>query len=98
MDGKVTVPGVGDALISFTGRSDIARYVGFVFTDLPVEKLEWKVFRLEGERAVRLIFILLTSLIAEDEAFPNLIDVQRNTEVLSEENGKILGDQPHPSF
>jgi hypothetical protein len=65
VDGKVTVPGIGDAPISFTGRSDIARYVGFVFTDLPVEKLEWKVFRLEGERTVRVISILLTSLTTE---------------------------------
>ncbi|KAF9779857.1 NAD-P-binding protein [Thelephora terrestris] len=49
-NGKVTVPGLGDTPISFTGRPDIARYVGFVFTNLPAEKLEWKVFHVEGER------------------------------------------------
>jgi len=49
-NGKVTIPGLGNTPISFTGRPDIARYIGFVFTSLPAEKLEWKVFRLEGER------------------------------------------------
>ena len=78
MDGKVTVPGIGDTPISFTGKADIVRYVGFIFTDLSVEKLKWKVFRLEGERTVRLISILLTSLKTEDEAFPGVIDIQRN--------------------
>ncbi|KAF9649992.1 NAD(P)-binding protein [Thelephora ganbajun] len=49
-NGKVTVPGLGDAPISFTGRPDVVRYIGFVFTNLPAEKLEWKVLRMEGER------------------------------------------------
>ena len=58
-NGKVTVPGLGDTPISFTGRSDAARYIGFVFTNLPAEKLEWKVFRLEGERTVGITRILV---------------------------------------
>ena len=49
---KVVVPGLGNTPISFTGRPDIARYVGYVFTNLPAEKLEWKEFYLEGERTV----------------------------------------------
>ena len=98
MDGKVTVPGIGDTPISFTGKADIVRYVGFIFTDLSVEKLKWKVFRLEGERTVRLISILLTSLKTEDEAFPGVIDIQRNIEILSEENGKTPGDRLYPPF
>jgi len=49
-NGKVTIPGFGDTQITFTGRPDVARYIGFVFTNLPAEKLEWKVLRLEGER------------------------------------------------
>lgn len=51
VNGKVNVPGIGDTPISFTGRPDVARYVAFVFTNLPVEKLEWKTFRMEGERS-----------------------------------------------
>lgn len=50
VNGKVTVLGIGDAEISFLSRPDIARYVGFIFTNLPTEKFEWKVFRLEADR------------------------------------------------
>ena len=58
-NGEATVSGLGDAPISFTGRPDIARYVGFVFTNLPAEELEWKAFRLEGERTVGPIHALV---------------------------------------
>ena len=58
-NGEATVSGLGDAPISFTGRPDIARYVGFVFTTLPAEELEWKAFRLEGERTVGTIHALV---------------------------------------
>jgi len=61
-NGKATVHGIGDAPISFTGRSDVARYLGFIFTNLPVEKVEWKVFRLEGERTVSTIHVLVLQL------------------------------------
>jgi len=44
------VNGVGDALISWTSRADISRYVAHVLTSLPREKLEWRAFRIEGER------------------------------------------------
>ena len=63
-NGKVTVPGLGDTPISFTGRPDIARYVGFVFTNLPAEKLEWKALRLEAERTVGAVRILVLSPMA----------------------------------
>ena len=56
------VPGVGDTPISFTGRPDVARYIGFVFTNLPAEKLEWKVFCLEGERTVRTVSVFVLQL------------------------------------
>ena len=58
-NGKVTVPGLGNTPITFTGRPDVARYIGFVFTNLPAEKLEWKTFRLEGERTVGTIHIFV---------------------------------------
>ena len=61
-NGKVVVPGLGNTLITFTGRPDIARYVGYVFTNLPAEKLEWKEFHLEGERTVGTIHILVSLL------------------------------------
>ena len=64
-NGKVTVLGIGDAPISFTGRPDVARFIGFVFTNLPAEKLEWKVLRLEGERTVGAIPVLVLLLITK---------------------------------
>ena len=64
-NGEVTVSGLGDTPISFTGRPDVARYVGFVFTNLPAEKLEWKEFRLEGERTVGTIHALVLPLTTE---------------------------------
>ena len=48
----MTVPGGGDTPISFTGSVDVARYIVHILTTLPKEKLEWKVFRMEGERTV----------------------------------------------
>jgi len=49
-NGKAAVGGSGDTLISFTARSDIARFVAHVLTSLPVSHLENKIFRIEGER------------------------------------------------
>jgi hypothetical protein len=61
-NGKAVVPGLGDTPITFTGRPDIARYVGYVFTNIPAEKLEWKEFHLEGERTVGTIYTLVSLL------------------------------------
>ncbi|KAA1474801.1 NAD-P-binding protein [Dentipellis sp. KUC8613] len=49
--GKATLGGDGSALVSFTTRSDVARYVAWILTELPPEKLVWKKFQIEGERA-----------------------------------------------
>lgn len=75
---KVAIPGIGDTPITFTGRPDIARYLGFIFTNLPAEKIKWRAFRLEGERTVRAICIPARSLTTEDEEFSNIIVVQRD--------------------
>ena len=64
VNGKVIVLGIGDAEISFLSRTDIARYVGFIFTNLPTEKFEWKVFRLEADRGVRMVHNLITLLVS----------------------------------
>jgi len=48
--GKVEVGGSGDSLISFTSRSDIARYVVHVLLNLPPGKLHNRVFKIESER------------------------------------------------
>jgi len=64
-NGKVTIPGFGDTPITFTGRPDVARYIGFVFTNSPAEKLEWKVLRLEGERTVGTVHIPILLLRTE---------------------------------
>ena len=82
-NGKVTVPGLGDTLITFTGRPDVARYIGFVFTNLPAEKLEWKVFRLEGDRTVGTTQILVVLPITEC-----FLSSQTLNEVLKSYQGK----------
>ncbi|KAA1474796.1 NAD-P-binding protein [Dentipellis sp. KUC8613] len=50
LEGKATVGEDGSQLISFTARSDVARYVAYVLTEKPAKGLEWKTFRIEGER------------------------------------------------
>ncbi|THH19846.1 hypothetical protein EW146_g1410 [Bondarzewia mesenterica] len=50
VNGKVSVGGDGNALISWTSRRDIARYVAHVLTTLPNEKILGRTFRIEGER------------------------------------------------
>ena len=51
--GEATIPGDGTALISFTDRRDVARYVAYVLTTLPPTRLANREFRIEGQRAVR---------------------------------------------
>ncbi|KAL5514200.1 hypothetical protein ACEPAG_2288 [Sanghuangporus baumii] len=48
--GEFTIPGSGTAPISWTSSTDIARFVGHVLVNLPREKLEWRIFRIEGDR------------------------------------------------
>jgi hypothetical protein len=43
----------GNAINSFTAQSDIGRYVAYVLTNLPRSKIEWRVFRIEGDRKVK---------------------------------------------
>ena len=50
--GKIVIKGSGKPFVSFTTREDIASYLAFVLTSLPREKLEWRAFGIEGDRAV----------------------------------------------
>lgn len=50
-NGKASVGGDGNTPISWTARPDIARFLAYVLTELPPSKLEWAIFRIEGERA-----------------------------------------------
>lgn len=47
--GKVTIAGDGNKVISFTSRADIARYVSFVLTHMPVERLKDQSFTIAGD-------------------------------------------------
>ncbi|KAN0124392.1 hypothetical protein V8E52_002041 [Russula decolorans] len=47
--GKVSVGGDGNGQISFTSRTDIARYVSYVLTQLPPEQLKNRTFTITGE-------------------------------------------------
>jgi hypothetical protein len=51
--GKVRITGDGDTPLSFTTRSDMARYLAHVLTTLPMSELRWRTFRIEGDRTVR---------------------------------------------
>jgi hypothetical protein len=51
--GNVAVGLDGNAINSFTAQSDIGRYLAYVLTNLPRSKIEWRIFRIEGERKVR---------------------------------------------
>ncbi|TFK76170.1 NAD(P)-binding protein [Pluteus cervinus] len=51
---KVSIVGKGDTPISFTSRADIAGFLAHVLTTYPPEKLDDKVFRIEGDRATLL--------------------------------------------
>ncbi|KAL5476965.1 hypothetical protein ACEPAI_3151 [Sanghuangporus weigelae] len=48
--GEFTIPGSGTAPVSRTSSTDIARFIGHVLINLPREKLEWRIFRIEGDR------------------------------------------------
>lgn len=50
--GKIDIKGVGNAPVSFTTREDIASYLAYVLTSLPKKSLEWRAFRIEGDRLV----------------------------------------------
>jgi hypothetical protein len=50
--GKVKVAGDGNKAISFTSRTDIARYLSYVLTRLPPDQLKNKSFTIEGDHKV----------------------------------------------
>lgn len=52
MSGEVSVGGDGNGGISFTSRTDIARYVSYVLTHLPPEQLKNRTFTISGENKV----------------------------------------------
>ena len=87
-NGKVTIPGFGDTPITFTGGPDVARYIGWVFTNLPAEKLEWKVFRLEGERTVGIIHIPV--LLPRTERLRSLQTFNAIMKSYQDKTGKVL--------
>ena len=49
---KVVIEGEGTSSLSWTTRTDIARFVGHSLTAFPKEKLEWQRLPIEGERLV----------------------------------------------
>ncbi|KAI0067602.1 NAD-P-binding protein [Artomyces pyxidatus] len=48
--GTATLGGDGNKLISATTRPDVARFIAYALTNLPIEKLEYRAFRMEGDR------------------------------------------------
>lgn len=51
-NGKGIAGGDGTMPISWTAISDVASFLAHVLTSLPPSELEWRTFRIEGERAV----------------------------------------------
>jgi hypothetical protein len=48
----VSIGGNGSNQISFTSRTDIARYVSYVLTHLPAEQLKNRAFTIAGDNKV----------------------------------------------
>jgi hypothetical protein len=48
----VSVGGDGNKQITFTSRTDIARYVSYVLTHLPAEQLKNRAFTIAGDNKV----------------------------------------------
>lgn len=69
--GKIDIGGKGDALVTFTARSDVIRFLGHVLVNVPASKLEWTKFSLEGQRTVRPIFSPL-SFVIPTHAIPSV--------------------------
>lgn len=57
---EVTIGGEGNKPVSFTTRRDLARFLAHVLTSLPYDQLEWKIFRIEGDRVVRVPYLSLS--------------------------------------
>jgi len=49
-NGKASFGGSGDVPISWTSMPDIGRFVAHVLTALPKKEVEWRKFRIEGDR------------------------------------------------
>ena len=50
--GEFPIPGSGTADVSWTTAEDVAKFVAFALTTLSREKIEWRLFRIEGDRMV----------------------------------------------
>ncbi|KAL5476963.1 hypothetical protein ACEPAI_3149 [Sanghuangporus weigelae] len=48
--GEFSIPGSGTADISWTTAGDAAQFVVYALAALPREKIEWRIFRIEGDR------------------------------------------------
>jgi len=48
-ESKVVIYGSGDSPVSMVDRTDIARYVAYVFTHIPPSELAWKILRIQAE-------------------------------------------------
>jgi len=51
-EGKVSFGGSGDSNLTFTHRTDVARYIANVLTRISPSDLAWKVLRIQGEVTV----------------------------------------------
>jgi hypothetical protein len=95
LSGKVTIAGDGNKQISFTSRADIARYVSFVLTHMPAERLKNQSFTIAGDNKVRRPIIL--SLAASDHGGRRTV-VQRDLQGIRGENREKSGSHLRPDF
>jgi hypothetical protein len=51
----VSVGGDGNKKITFTARPDVARYITYVLTHLPVEQLKNRAFTIAGDNKVNVL-------------------------------------------
>jgi len=83
-EGKVNIYGSGDSNMTFVHRTDIARYVAYVFTHIPPSELAWKILRIQGELTT------FNKIVVDYEAKTGKkLEVTRTSrEVLAEKAGK----------
>jgi hypothetical protein len=74
-NGKIEIKGQGDAEISTTSIDDVARFVAYVLTELPKDKLENAKFSLQGDKIVSGSFVLASSM-TYSTWLTHMIDVQ----------------------
>ena len=93
ISGKVSVGGDGSRPVQFTSRLDVARYLFYVLTHLPVDQLNNSSFNIAGDTKVR-----AGSVSSLDGNRNTKLVVQRDIQGIRSENREESGSDLRPHF